>query len=365
MQADRFSLSVVVPNRNDSRYLPRCIASVLEQSVLPDELVIVDDESTDDSVPVIERAIAGCRFARLYRNPKNVGATENANVGLGYATCRYVYFLGANDFILPGMFAATRACLERFPDAGIWSAMIWLVDEDDRFLRVHRSPVISLRDTFVPPEGVRALVRRHGNWLTGQTTTYRREALLAAGGFRPELRALTDLFAAHVVASRHGASFTPRPLAVMRLHKGSFLSGTLQDERGFDAILERIRREGPGLEPPLFTEQMLATIEQRLRFSSYRSATGAGIYESAAGTGAGPLAARLLRAPEPSLRFLARLVGVLPRSVTVALLFLILRPFDLLPMLWYRFAGTAWVKLRERLRPSTPAGQLAARRGAP
>lgn len=352
MQTDRFSLSVLIPNRNDSRYLPRCIGSVLEQSVPPDELIIVDDESTDDSVPVIERAIAGCPYARLYRNPKNLGATGNTNLALGYASAKYVYFLGANDFVLPGMFAAAKNCLERHPQAGIWSAMIWLVDEDDRFLRVHRSPVIGLGDAFVAPEKVPDLMRRHGNWLTGQTTVYLRDALIEAGGFRPELRALTDLFSAHVVATRHGACFTPRPLAIMRLHKGSFLSGTLQDERAFEAILERIRREGPGIEPRLFTAGLTRKIEQRLRFSSYRSATGAGIYESAPGTGAGALAARLRRASALPLRALGAVAGILPRALSVALLFLILRPFDLLPMLWYRFAGTAWVVLRERLRPA-------------
>src|SRR2546422_7427009 len=41
-------IAVIVPNRNDSRYLPRCIRSILEQEDPPDELVVVDDQSTDD-----------------------------------------------------------------------------------------------------------------------------------------------------------------------------------------------------------------------------------------------------------------------------------------------------------------------------
>lgn len=341
MQNDRFSLAVVIPNRNDSKYLPRCIDSVLQQEVQPDELIIVDDESTDDSIEVIEREIAGHSFATLYRNAKNVGATENANIGLGYASARCVYFLGANDFVLPGMFTAMKTCFERWPQSGIWSAMIWLVDEQDRFLRIHPSPVISCRDSYVPPDGVRELVRRHGNWLTGQTTTYRREALVAVGGFRPELRAMTDLFAAHVVASRHGACFTPRPLAVMRLHQGSFLTSTLQDEKGFDAILARIRREGPLIEPPLFTDALLSATERRLKFSSYRSV---------AGSDRAALCARLQGSPSGALRLIGRIAKLLPRAVTAALLFLVLRPFDLWPMLWYRFGGKAWVILNERTR---------------
>src|SRR6266699_6327109 len=66
-------IAVIVPNRNDSRYLPRCIRSVLEQPGPPDELIIVDDQSTDDSVSVVRALIAGQSRARLIENPVNLG----------------------------------------------------------------------------------------------------------------------------------------------------------------------------------------------------------------------------------------------------------------------------------------------------
>ena len=123
-----FSLSVVIANRNDSKYLPRCIRSIVSQDVKPDEFILIDDESTDDSIEVIRREIAGHPFARLEINPKNLGGVQTANLGLRMAKCKFVLFMGANDFILPRHFSRMKAALERYPQAGLWSAMVWLVD---------------------------------------------------------------------------------------------------------------------------------------------------------------------------------------------------------------------------------------------
>jgi len=334
------TISVVIPNRNDARFLKRCLDSVLAQADPPDEVIVLDDESTDDSVAVIERAIAGHPVARLVRNPRNLGATENSNKGLELARCEYVHFLGANDFVLPGIYAAARASLREHPTAGIWSAMVWAVDEEDRFLRVHRSPVLSLAPTFLAPRRVRDLIYRQGNWLTGQTAIYRREPLVALGGFDPGLFALTDLVTAHVLASRHGACFVPSPLAGMRLHKGSFLADTVTQERVFLEVLDRVEREGRRIEPELFREDMVRRTRQRLRYSSLRAALAAE-----------PDSARrrMSREPEASIRILARCLGLLPAPLIAALLALALRPYDIGPALWYRIGGGVLVALRVRV----------------
>jgi glycosyltransferase involved in cell wall biosynthesis len=47
------SISVVVPNYNHASYLPHCLNAILSQSVRPNEVIIVDDGSTDNSVEVV------------------------------------------------------------------------------------------------------------------------------------------------------------------------------------------------------------------------------------------------------------------------------------------------------------------------
>ncbi len=336
-----FSLSVVVPNKNDARFLTRCIESVVTQDVPPDEFIILDDESTDDSVAVIEAAIRGFPFARLVRNPKNLGfgGVPNANKGLGLAKSKFVYFLGANDYVLLGLFRRVKSVLERYPDAGLWSAMVWLCDEDGRYIRLHPSPVVSLRDTYFTPEQCREKMSALGNWLTGQTTVYRREALLEAGGFDPSLRALCDLLAAQVVASRMGAAFSPAALGVMRVHRGAFLVTTLSDPSTLDSILDEVAVRGPRVEPALFTPTMLERTRLRFYFASLRLSAGATM-------------AYVMQRSGPVRRLVLAVVAKMPQSpgaLRTALYFAVMRPFDILPTLWYRVAGTTLVRIRDRL----------------
>jgi glycosyltransferase involved in cell wall biosynthesis len=336
-----FSLSVVIPNRNDSKYLPRCIRSIVDQSVTPDELIIIDDESTDDSVEVIRREFAGHQFARLEINPKNLGGVQTANRGLGMAKGKFLLFMGANDFILPGHFARMKACLERFPHAGLWSAMVWLCDEDDRYIRMHPSPVVALHDTYFNGKTCRAMVRSFGGWLTGQTTVYRREALLEAGALDPSLKGLNDLLAALVVASRYGAAFSPAPLGVMRIHKGAFLPETLKNTAELERILNEVRARGPKKEPELFTEEVLHRTARRFYFASLRLSDGATLDHVR--TRCGPLGRTLLALARP-----------LPGPLRTTLFFVATRPFDILPTLWYRLVGAGWIWVKEKLAGRAP-----------
>lgn len=338
-----FSLSVVVPNFNDAKYLKQCIESVVTQDVPPDEFIILDDASTDNSVEVIEAAIRGYPFARLVRNPQNLGhgGVPNANKGLQTAKCKFVYFLGANDFILPGLFRKVKECLERYPRAGLFSAMVWLVDEDGRYLKMHPSPVLSLSDTYLLPDRCRSTMASKGSWLTGQTTVYRREALLAAGGFDVKLGGLCDLLAAQVVASRYGAAFSPSPLGVMRIHRGALLVDTVAKPEILEPALEDVARRGPSVEPTLFTPDMLTRTRLRFYFASLRLSQGASLAHVR--TRVGPLRSAALA-----------LTDRMPRALRTGLYFLLMRPFDVLPTLWYRLGGASLILLREKLAGRVP-----------
>jgi cellulose synthase/poly-beta-1,6-N-acetylglucosamine synthase-like glycosyltransferase len=335
-----FSLSVVVANFNDGKYLKRCIDSVCSQDVHPNEFIILDDASTDNSVQVIEQAIHGYPFARLVHNPVNLGGggVPNANKGLHTATGKFVYFLGANDLILPGLFRKVKESLETNPDAGLFSAMVWLMDEQGKYLRMHSSPVLSLSDTFIPPNACRKIMSSQGSWLTGQTTVYRREALVAAGGFDATLGGLCDLMAAQVVASRYGAAYSPTPLGVMRIHGGAFLVATVSDPKTLDAALDEVARRGPLVEPKLFTQVMLERTRLRFYFASLRLSLGAS---------ASHIRSKVGTLRSVTLAFAQMIPAQFPQLRTALYLF-IMRPFDILPAIIYRGFGAAVVRAREK-----------------
>ena len=277
------SIAVIVPNHNDSRHLPRCLRSILSQTVVPDELIVVDDKSTDDSVAVIRSLIAGHRHAQLVENPVNLGVYRAVDEGLKRSRSEYVLFLAANDFVLPGIFARAKACLARAPGVGLWSAMAWIVDENDNPVRLHLSPVVALSDAVLAPSRCVELAQRLGGWFTGTTLVYRRSALEAIGRFDPAYMGLSDLISALIVASREGAAFTPEPLAVVRMHAGSYLfAKTLGNPEVLEGILEHLRASAPRYAPELFSPAFLERTSKRFRFASIRATEGAAVAAVAA-----------------------------------------------------------------------------------
>jgi glycosyltransferase involved in cell wall biosynthesis len=307
LAAEPPSIAVVVPNRNDSRYLPRCLRSRLEQDDPPDEVIVVDDQSTDDSVAVIRSLIAGHSRAQLLQNPERLGTNGALNRGFDASRSEYVLFLSSNDFVLPGLFARARAGLARHRGAGLWSALGWLVDEDDRVIRLHRSPVISLRDTYISPEDCVRTTYRVGNWSVGSTLIFHRAALDGAGRFDPAYMGLADLVATLIVAARKGVVYSPVPFGASRVHPGSNLSRTLTGEN-LERILARLGEGGFPADTGLHTGRFQRRLARRLRFAAARSSSSS--------------------------------------RLRVVLSFLLLCPFDVFPALWNRLLGSAFVLLR-------------------
>lgn len=331
------TIGVIVPNYNDMRHLPRCLRSVLDQPDGPQELIIMDDQSTDDSVALIRSLTAGDARAQLVLSPANLGTNKTIAEGLRRARSDYVLCLAANDFLLPGIFARASRALARAPGAGLWSAMAWLVDEDDNLIRLHPSAVVSLADAYLSPEKCAKLAYRLGNWFTGTTAIYHRETLISIGGFNPRFGAPSDLFAALTVSGIKGAVFTPEPFAAIRQHENSYSSQALGDVAGIENILDELRQHAPRLAPSMFTPRLIERTKLRFRFACVRATAGAAIPE---------VAQRVKTGRRLVLQLLQRILPTTMSKVRVAMAFLILRPFDIVPTLWYRVLGWVFVRLR-------------------
>jgi glycosyltransferase involved in cell wall biosynthesis len=333
------TIAVIVPNRNHARFLPRCLKSLLDQEVPPDEVIVVDDQSTDDSVAVVRLMITGHDRAQLVVNPVNLGTNGALNEGLKRTRSEYVLFLASNDFVLPGIFARAKSGLTGMPRVALWSAMAWMVDEDDQPIRLHPSAVVAMSDARLSPQRCIALAYRHGNWFTGTSAIYHRDTLLEVGGFDPAYGAPSDLITALTVASLKGAAYTPAPLCAIRIHENSYSSRALKDPAGLEAMMHRLRLRGPKLSPGLFTEAFVERMAKRYRFAAVRAAEGDSQTVE-------PYTHGYTR---KLLRLIGRWIPSSWRNTRVALAFFVLRPFDVLPTITNRLL--AWVVVRVRATP--------------
>lgn len=223
------TVSVIIPNYNHSRYVAEALESVLAQFSKPLEVIIVDDGSTDNSVSVIESFIRQHPTFRLVVNQCNSGVVCAVNRGLALATGDYVFGMAADDRIKPGFLQRLMLLLSQHPCAGLCSTLTTVIDEAGNENGVLRTPIVAYRECYLPPSETPRLFRRYGSWIMGNTTIYRRQALLESGGFIPELASFSDGFVQQVIALRYGACFIPESLTEWRRMGTGYASTTMAD----------------------------------------------------------------------------------------------------------------------------------------
>ena len=105
-------LSVIVPAFNASGFIDRCLKSILNQSGVSLEVIVVDDGSTDDTVEKAEKHSHGSQLVTVLTGP-NEGPARARNRGIGAARGKYITFADADDEVLAGAYATLVDSLER------------------------------------------------------------------------------------------------------------------------------------------------------------------------------------------------------------------------------------------------------------
>lgn len=100
-------ISIIIPCYNAEAYLPRCFASLQKQTIGMEnlELIFLDDASTDHTWDTLQAIENACPSSVLIVHcDENSGAGAVRNLGLSYASCPYVAFLDADDWVEPDMY---------------------------------------------------------------------------------------------------------------------------------------------------------------------------------------------------------------------------------------------------------------------
>ncbi len=94
-------VSIIMPNYNGSLNLKETILSVISQTYTNWELIIVDDNSSDNSIEIINEFMEKDSRILLFKNKKNEGAAKSRNVALLAAKGKYIAFLDSDDLWMP------------------------------------------------------------------------------------------------------------------------------------------------------------------------------------------------------------------------------------------------------------------------
>jgi glycosyltransferase involved in cell wall biosynthesis len=226
-------LSVVMANYNHARYLPRALDAILAQSVQAREIIVLDDASTkDNSLEVLAEYARRDPAIRVIRNEINLGVVPSYNKGLALASGGYVLLAGADDYLMPGFIEKSVAVLDQHPRAGLCYSYDSYSIGDDGPVEVNPSGWCD-RPAYFPPDEVCRLLRCV---IPGHAVVCRRERLVQAGGYRPELAWYSDWFAFLTVAFRHGVCHVPETLAIRVLLADGYSANARHGEKNVAAL---------------------------------------------------------------------------------------------------------------------------------
>ncbi|MCU0460396.1 MAG: glycosyltransferase [Bacteroidales bacterium] len=110
-------VSIVVANYNNSKYLIQFFDSIIKSSNYPEEIIFVDDCSTDDSIDILNTL--EIKNLKLIRLPNNVGFSNALNCGIEEASCKYIMRVDPDDYIDERRIEIQYNFLENNPDIDV------------------------------------------------------------------------------------------------------------------------------------------------------------------------------------------------------------------------------------------------------
>lgn len=238
MQTKSPTLSVVIPNYNHAKLLPRCLDGILNQAFQPLEVIVIDDGSTDNSVEVIESYARKYPIVQLCRNDQNRGVGYTLNRGLHLAKGEFITFPGADDEVMPGLFEKQMALFAQHPKAAMCGTIVEFRNMETGQTYHHGTKVSNVARYFTPEEVVQ-LSRQDRLILFTSTMTLRRDAMIEAG-YLPELKWHADWYAYFVPSFRYGFCFIPEVLGEFAVYPSSYSQKGMRDPEMQSAVLTHL-----------------------------------------------------------------------------------------------------------------------------
>ena len=168
-------VSVILPSYNHEPYVESAVRSVMEQTGVDFELIVIDDGSKDRSPEILKRLSEELGFTFIHRPNKGVVATLNEALSL--ARGLYVCSFSSDDIMPPGRLKNQSDFLDAHPEAAVCFGQVMPLFDDGKLgemdVRYLRSvPQVTFKESFL---GQKAL--------HGCAEMFVREKILAIGGY--------------------------------------------------------------------------------------------------------------------------------------------------------------------------------------
>jgi len=193
------SITVIIPCYNYAEYVAETIESVLAQTRKPDEIIVINDGSTDDSLKHISKYSDMVTII----NQKNMGIVKTKNLGYKTAKSDWVIFLDADDKIKPTYIDRLVSESRKSSADVTYSGMQFFGKEKGNFLSRPFSEYTLLKGNYI-----------------NNSALIRRQLLVYSGGYKQEMSFGYEDWELYLTLAEKGARFgyVRSPLLMYRRH---------------------------------------------------------------------------------------------------------------------------------------------------
>ncbi len=229
------SVDVIVPCYRYGHFLRECVQSVLTQARAEVRVLIIDDESPDNTPEVGQQLAREDSRVTYRRHSKNMGHIATYNEGIDWVQAQYFLLLSADDYLLPGALARATELMEAHPRVGMCYGQALEIHPDASTRQAHTGMKADGEAGSLVIEGLDfiELCRRSGsiNLVPTPTAVVRTDLQKRLAGYRPELPHSGDLELWLRLAAHGTVGFIAMNQAVYRRHSDNMSLGYSGDYR--------------------------------------------------------------------------------------------------------------------------------------
>lgn len=231
------SITVIIPVYNVEKYLVQCLESIVGQSVLFDEVILVNDGSSDKSLSICMEYCSNYKYFKLI-NQNNQGLSAARNKGLECASKEYVMFLDSDDYLRMDTVKLLKDKLCKFPmDAVYFDADIRCEDGCTDRKNIYERKSACLDRTLMSGWEFFSKCYPENYVVSACMAVYRKKAIDDAGAVFPEGLYYEDNFFSYIfMIQAKYVSHISEKLYQRRYRKGSITTSANSEKKIMDFI---------------------------------------------------------------------------------------------------------------------------------
>jgi glycosyltransferase involved in cell wall biosynthesis len=242
-------ISVALCTYNGEKYLHRQLDSILLQTVPVDEIVIVDDLSTDYTSGILDDYASNYPgIFRIFKNKKNIGAKKNFEKALYLCKGDIIFLSDQDDVWDSHKVQRIIAHFDTHEEDRVVFTNAGLIDSDDHPLQYSLWEVNTftkeVRDYTDNKDNLLRYLLKYGKIVTGATVAIKKDILGDILPFKLMHKMWHDAWIALVAANFHALGYIDEPLIKYRLHSNQQVGyNYLQKIKKMDAFSDLQRSE--------------------------------------------------------------------------------------------------------------------------